>query len=85
MLFYGKTHHAIIIFLVRQTHRHAIIILALRVGGIERGRCVRLCNFDMHIVMLSSSCDFDRHMVGMLSSSCEFYMHIGMLSQLDVD
>ncbi len=29
MLFYGKTHHAIIIFLVRQTHRHAIIILAV--------------------------------------------------------
>ena len=33
------------------------------------------------IVMLSSSCDFDRHIVVMISSFCEFYMHIGMLSQ----
>ncbi len=31
------------------------------------------------IVMLSSSCDFDRH-IGVLSSSCEFVRHIVMRS-----
>jgi hypothetical protein len=51
-------------------YHHHIVMLSL---------CVRLFNFDMHIVMLSSSCDFDRHIV-MLSSSCEFDRHIVMLS-----
>ncbi len=58
MLFYGK------LTMLSSSHRHAIIILWLKL-------CVRLFNFDMHIVMLSSSCDFYRHIV-MLSSSCEF-------------
>ncbi len=40
---------------VRQTHRHAIIIISSS------------CQFDKHIIMLSSSCEFDRH-IDMLSS-----------------
>ena len=69
MLFYGKTHHAIIILWVRQTPRHAIIILWL--WG---------CEFDRHIGMISS-CDHEWHMHAIIrlclahyddSSSCEF-------------
>ena len=37
------------------------------------------CQFDKHIIMLSSSCEFDRH-IDMLSSSCELHRHIDMPS-----
>ncbi len=63
---------------VRQTHRHAIIILSCDVDR-HIDMLLSSCELDRHIGQLSSSCEFDIH-IGMLSSSCEFNRHIGMLS-----
>ncbi len=37
------------------------------------------CEFDRHIKMISSACEFDRH-IKMISSACEFDRHINMIS-----
>ncbi len=74
-LWIRQTHrHAIIILCVRQTHRHAIKILWVRT---THRHAIMLR--DRHIGMLSSSCAFDRR-IGMLSSSCAFDRRIVMLS-----
>jgi hypothetical protein len=54
-------YDAIIIW-ARQTHCHCHAIIIL---------CSRLTLLQWHTVMLSSSCEFNRH-IDMLSSSCEF-------------
>jgi hypothetical protein len=62
--------HAIIILWVRPTHHHHAIII-LWVLTCTSSCYHHLVSFDMHIVMLSSSCEF-----GMPFSSAELYIQI---------
>jgi len=85
-------YHHLVLSTDTVTHLHAIIILWVRVGRLLFDRYIYVlssCEFDRHIVMLSSSCEslkllprltlLQWHIV-MLSSSCALDRHIVMLS-----
>ena len=87
--------HAVIILWSRLTHRHVSQwdvdarpdnTARTHAGKRFYWKIIMLwssCDFDRHIVILSSSCEFDRHKdcdIVMLSSSCDLDRHIVMLS-----